>query len=160
VLIFKESRFTILSQWSTGNLPDIFKDLPGLINKIQGLFWTAKKNQDFSRMWQPSNNAIKPGCGNFLNSVFNIVMKFCFTLSTFNPQAWKNKDGAILWTNPHPLRSIRLMFWFFFSFNLLNVWNYPAQILSYVIVRLTKDSGESWSRTMRSRSSKRTFNIW
>jgi len=29
VLIIKESSFTILSRWSTGNLPDIFKDLSG-----------------------------------------------------------------------------------------------------------------------------------
>jgi len=36
-----------------GNLPDIFKDFSGLINKIQGLSKTAKKIQDFSRMWQP-----------------------------------------------------------------------------------------------------------
>jgi len=34
-------------------LPDIFKDFSGLINKIPGLSRTAKKIQDFSRMWQP-----------------------------------------------------------------------------------------------------------
>jgi len=35
-----------------GNLPDIFKDFPGLIKKILGLSRTAKKSRTF------------PGCGN------------------------------------------------------------------------------------------------
>jgi len=55
VLIFKESSFTLLPV-KRGNLPDIFKDFPGLINKIPRLsktFQDSKKIQDFSRMWQP-----------------------------------------------------------------------------------------------------------
>jgi len=44
VLIIKESSFSILSRWSTWNLSDIFKDFPGLINKIQGLSRTVKKS--------------------------------------------------------------------------------------------------------------------
>jgi len=41
------------------NLPDIFKDFPGLINKIQQLFRTAKKSRTF------------PGCGNPVNQIQN-----------------------------------------------------------------------------------------
>jgi len=50
VHIIKESSFTILSRWSTGNLSDIFKNFPALINKIQGLSRTAK-NPGLFRMW-------------------------------------------------------------------------------------------------------------
>jgi len=39
---------------SARNLPDIFKDFPGLINKFKDFPpGQQKKIQDFSRMWQP-----------------------------------------------------------------------------------------------------------
>jgi len=45
-------KFNYSARRSTGNHPDIFKDFPGFINKIQELFRTAKKSMTF------------PGCGN------------------------------------------------------------------------------------------------
>ena len=42
--------FTILSQWRTKKPSRYF---PELTNKTQGISRTAKKIQDFSRMWQP-----------------------------------------------------------------------------------------------------------
>jgi len=57
VLIIKESGYTILSRWSTGNLPDIFKDFP-----VQ-----QKKFRTF------------PGCGNpvlITGKLRHKVMKF------------------------------------------------------------------------------------
>jgi len=55
VLIIQESSFTMLSRCSTGNLTDIFKDLPRLVNKIQGLSRT-KKFKTFPEYGNPANH--------------------------------------------------------------------------------------------------------
>ena len=51
-----KKKFTFCPGQSRENLPNIFQDFPGLMNKIQGLsrtFQNRKKIQDFSSMWQP-----------------------------------------------------------------------------------------------------------
>ena len=50
---YKKNNFTFCPGKSRENSINIFQDFPGLTNKIQGLSRTAKKIQDFSRMWQP-----------------------------------------------------------------------------------------------------------
>ena len=57
VIILK--KFTFCPGQSRENLPNIFQDFPGLLNKIQGLsrtFQNRKKNPGLSRTF--------PGCGN------------------------------------------------------------------------------------------------
>ena len=51
--IIKNNNFTFCLGKSRENVVNIFQDFPELKNKIQGLSRTAKKIQDFSRMWQP-----------------------------------------------------------------------------------------------------------
>ena len=54
-VIIKNNNFTFCLGKSRENVVNIFQDFPGFKNKIQGLSRTAKKIQDFSRMWQPWN---------------------------------------------------------------------------------------------------------
>ena len=43
----KKNNFSFCPGQSRDNLPNIFKDFPGLMNKIQGLSRTQKKNRTF-----------------------------------------------------------------------------------------------------------------
>ena len=59
VPVIIKKKFTFCPGQSRENLPNIFQDFPGLMNKIQGLsrtFQNRKKNPGLSRTF--------PGCGN------------------------------------------------------------------------------------------------
>ena len=52
VPVIIKKKFTFCPGQSRENLPNIFQDFPGLMNKIQGLSRTGKKIQDFPELFQ------------------------------------------------------------------------------------------------------------